>query len=75
MKRVGLLLLTFTLTSMLSACGGIEPVAAWERGYLADPAMTWDASPSEAQLKNHVYSSKEASAGGNGAAGGGCGCN
>jgi hypothetical protein len=58
-----------------SGCASVEPVAAWERGYLADPAMMWASNPRERKLQGHVYNSKEASAGGAGAAGGGCGCN
>ncbi|EAW40550.1 hypothetical protein MGP2080_09311 [marine gamma proteobacterium HTCC2080] len=50
-------------------------MAAWERGYLAEEAMQWQSSTREAKFKGHVYTSKEASSGGNGAAGGGCGCN
>jgi len=59
----------------LSGCTGIEPVAPWERGFLAESGMQWDHSAQEARFKSHTYTSKEASSGGNGAAGGGCGCN
>ena len=58
-----------------SACSSVKPVQPWERGYLSEPGMQWDAKPREAKLEGHVYTSKEASSGGNGAAGGGCGCN
>ena len=61
--------------SAISGCSGIESVAAWERGYLADEAMLFAANPREARLKGHVYTSKEAASGGSAAAGGGCGCN
>jgi hypothetical protein len=37
--------------------------------------MLWEEGPRNAKLKGHVYTSKEASSGGSGAAGGGCGCN
>jgi hypothetical protein len=63
------------LLLLLGGCTTLEPVAAWERGYLADAAMQWDDSPREARLRGHVYASKEASQGGSGSAGGGCGCN
>lgn len=69
-----ILLLAVTVMGM-SGCAGIETVAAWERGYLAEAGMQWDASQQEARFKAHVYTSKESSSGGNGAAGGGCGCN
>jgi len=50
-------------------------VRAWERGYLAQPEMAWQPDRLAAALNKHVYFSKEASSGGNSAAGGGCGCN
>jgi hypothetical protein len=37
--------------------------------------MAWDPDPLEAQIRGHVYFSKEASLAGAGAVGGGCGCN
>jgi len=73
MKTLSLLILLPPL--LLSGCGAIEPVPAWERGYLADQGMQWQAAAREAKLEGHVYTSKEASSGGAGAAGGGCGCN
>ena len=56
-------------------CSNIEAVPAWERGYLAEPGMQWELSRREAKFAGHVYTSKEASSGGSGAVGGGCGCN
>ena len=56
-------------------CGGIETVAPYDRGYLSEEGMDWQADVRDAKLKGHVYTSKEASSGGAGAAGGGCGCN
>ncbi|MCB1687577.1 MAG: DUF4266 domain-containing protein [Halioglobus sp.] len=47
----------------------------WERGILAKEEMQWQTNVSEAQLRNQIYASKEASSGGAGASGGGCGCN
>ena len=67
-----------TLSVMIllaSGCTSIEPVAPYDRGYLAEEGMDWDADVRDAKLKGHVYTSKEASSGGAGAAGGGCGCN
>jgi hypothetical protein len=37
--------------------------------------MAWDSDPLERALNDHIFFSKEASSGGNTAAGGGCGCN
>lgn len=54
---------------------GCAPVQPWQRGELARPTMSWDPDPMRAALDNHVYFSKEASSGGAGLGGGGCGCN
>ena len=51
---------------------GVEP---WQRDVLAKPEMKLDADPLEAALDDHIYFSKEASSGGRGFGGGGCGCN
>jgi hypothetical protein len=51
---------------------GVEP---WQRDVLAKPEMALDADPLEAALDDHIYFSKEASSGGRGFGGGGCGCN
>ncbi|HEV8266814.1 MAG TPA: DUF4266 domain-containing protein [Thermoanaerobaculia bacterium] len=51
---------------------GVQP---WERGVLADPAMELISDPLEIELDDHIYFSKEASSGGRGFGGGGCGCN
>ena len=59
----------------LAACSGVETVAPYDRGYLAEDGMQWEESSRNAKLKGHVYTSKEASSGGTGSAGGGCGCN
>jgi hypothetical protein len=58
----------------LSGCKslGVEP---WQRDVLAKPEMALDADPLEAALDDHIYFSKEASSGGRGFGGGGCGCN
>lgn len=65
------LLLLITALSF-SACAQVRP---WEMGYLAQPEMAWDTDPLESALNDHIFFSKEASSGGNSAAGGGCGCN
>jgi len=59
----------------LAACSSVETVATYDRGYLAEDGMLWESNSRNAKLKGHVYNSKEASSGGAGSAGGGCGCN
>ena len=60
---------------LLVALTGCETVQPWERGTLARDEMQWQPDTMEARLESQIYSSKEASSGGSGAAGGGCGCN
>ena len=60
----------------LSACGPIEPwVKPYERDKLADPIMALDSDPVSTSYIQHVYEAREGARGGEGAAGGGCGCN
>jgi len=61
---------------VVALCGcGTATVQPWERGILARDEMQWQPDVMDANLRNQVYASKEASSGGSGAAGGGCGCN
>jgi hypothetical protein len=66
--RYALLCLLF-----LSGCAHVEP---WEKAKLAKDTMR-PAGPVDALAKidSHVYTSKEATRGGTGVGGGGCGCN
>jgi Domain of unknown function (DUF4266) len=60
----------------LSGCSGFQPwVKPYERDRLADPIMAWDRDAISSAYIDHVHESREGSRGGNGAAGGGCGCN
>lgn len=61
--------------ALMIIVGGCTPVKAYQRGHLAKPEMSWKPLVQQAQLNDHIYFSKEASAGGTQAAGGGCGCN
>lgn len=63
------------LVLALAALGGCARVQPWERDMLADPRMQPDAGPVAAGIDDHIYFSKEASSGGRGFGGGGCGCN
>jgi hypothetical protein len=73
-KVVVYLPLVFALV-VLQGCMHISPVEPWQKGHLAKPEMTFDSDPLEQGFKEHIYSSKEGSAGGSGVGGGGCGCN
>lgn len=55
-------------------CSGCTAVKPWERGTLAKPIMSLDPDPLETRFVSHVYESKQASSGGYGVGGGGCGC-
>ncbi len=60
----------------LSACGPIEPwVKPYERDKLADPIMALDADAVSTSYIQHVFEAREGARGGEGSAGGGCGCN
>jgi len=64
----------FGIALMLSGC--IENVSPWEKETLAKPTMKVGGTNSLAKkFEEHMYYSKEASKGGSGVAGGGCGCN
>lgn len=69
-------LLALSLAGLLTACGSIEPwVKPYERDRLADPIMFLDADPVSSAYIYHVYEAREGARGGEGTAGGGCGCN
>ena len=61
---------------VLNGCSFIEPVKPWEKADLAKEIMQEGGiNPEITKFESHVYFSKEASRGGSGVAGGGCGCN
>jgi len=63
-----------SITLFFSGC--IKDVKPWEKETLAKHTMQQDGiNPIQKQFEEHIYFSKEASKGGNGVAGGGCGCN
>jgi hypothetical protein len=69
-------LVALLLLAGMSACGPIEPwVKPYERDKLADPIMALDADAVSTGYIQHVYEAREGARGGEGAAGGGCGCN
>ncbi|MBI3229406.1 MAG: DUF4266 domain-containing protein [Burkholderiales bacterium] len=58
---------------LCSACA--TPVQPWQKGALAKTEMNFGSDRMEARFNAHIYSSKEAAAGGASVGGGGCGCN
>lgn len=66
--------LGIVLLALLSGCSsvGVQP---WERDVLAREDMQLVVDPLEAATDDHIYFSKEATSGGRGFGGGGCGCN
>ncbi len=71
MKR--LLALAALVGAVLS--GGCANVQPWDRDVLARDSMQIVSDPVDASIDEHIYFSKEASSGGQGFGGGGCGCN
>jgi hypothetical protein len=67
-------LITLPLLLWLQACS-MTPVQPWERDLLAKPSMALVPDEIDNALDEHIYFSKEASLGGQGVGGGGCGCN
>jgi Domain of unknown function (DUF4266) len=61
------------LAILAAAAAGCTAVQPWERDLHARADMQPDTH--EAAIDDHIYFSKEASSGGRGFAGGGCGCN
>ena len=73
--KPGRILLALLVCYGLSACS-VEPwVKPYERDRLADPIMALDGDPVSTAYIKHVYEAREGARGGEGAAGGGCGCN
>lgn len=63
------------LLSLLLAAAGCGTVQPWQRGTLSDYTMRPDRDPLDIGLKEHIYFTREAAAGGRSVGGGGCGCN
>jgi starvation-inducible outer membrane lipoprotein len=68
-------LIAVAVALMLAGCASYDPPKPWERGELARPSMQFDHDRLNARAEAHIYTSKEAAAGGYGVGGGGCGCN
>jgi hypothetical protein len=74
MKKIVVCTGCLSVLAVLAGCSsmGVEP---WERDVLAKEEMQLTVDPLEAAIDDHIYFSKEASSGGRGFGGGGCGCN
>jgi hypothetical protein len=75
-RYTGRILLAGALLAGAAGCSNFEPwVKPYERDRLADPIMALDMDPVSSAYIQHVYEAREGARGGEGAAGGGCGCN
>lgn len=64
--------LALALVPVTLGCAGTR---AWERETLAQEKMQFGSDPDAETVEQHLYQYREASAGGYGGNGGGCGCN
>ena len=72
--KIGIGSVLLASLSFLGGCANIG-VKPWERSVLARDDMQIVSDPLDSSIDEHVYFSKEASSGGQGFGGGGCGCN
>ena len=75
LKALRLPLRVFVLAAGALLLTGCETVQPWQKGNLADYTMQSDRDELESVMASHVTYSREASTGGEGVGGGGCGCN
>jgi Domain of unknown function (DUF4266) len=68
------MILLIVAAMLLQGCAslGVEP---WERDLLSQDEMIFGSDSMELGYEQHTYFSKEATSGGSGFSGGGCGCN
>lgn len=59
------------ISTLLPGCSSVKP---WQREYLADEIMQFDANVLQAEWHVHVEEVLEGSRGGFSGSGGGCGC-
>jgi Domain of unknown function (DUF4266) len=63
------------LFSLNSCSESLVRVKQYQRGTLARPVMAESLDPLQKAMTEHAYFSREATFGGGGVGGGGCGCN
>lgn len=68
-------ILLIVLINFVTACGIVTPVKPWQRDILARDDMQLNTDELVQLMDEQIYYSKEASHGGRGVGGGGCGCN
>lgn len=71
-----ILRLVFAGLGLVLFCGcAVQSVEPWQRDLLSEEHMQLVPDNITSGLDEHIYFSKEASSGGQGVGGGGCGCN
>ncbi len=70
--KLKLLVVVTLMVAVLPSCASVKP---WQKGKLARPEMSLGGHALEGKISDHIHFAKEASSGGTGSAGGGCGCN
>lgn len=79
--RVVLKLCVVSCALLVGGCSSLggalsyQEVQPWERGELAQDGMQPVLDAMDQTVDDHIYFSREASTGGSGVQGGGCGCN
>ncbi len=74
-------ILVIVICLFISACSTLhhitisEEVKPWQKDILAKQAMQFPQDRMSSYADDHIFFSKEASTGGSGVGGGGCGCN
>ena len=74
-SRIAVFLLCAAAVAASGCSSMLSRVSPWERETLARPGMAWESDRMLGSIRSHAFYSKEASRGGAGGAGGGCGCN
>jgi hypothetical protein len=73
-SKITLLFFLGGFAALFTGCATTK-VQPWERATLADYSMRPDRDPMHNTMFEHIYFSREASSGGRGVGGSGCGCN
>jgi hypothetical protein len=74
LRKLRIIIVVGLVASCCASCSSFGP-DPWEKDLMARPEMLPNPNPLKTAAAEHIYFSKEASSGGRGFAGGGCGCN